>query len=162
MHRQLICPPLLARVLDFFKKQQVKPYDRQQVLANLPFELRSKILRHLYAGFIARVPLLQTMAHDDMFLTDVCVRLQYYTCTRESFVYQRGAWAALLAHCCKMQASKSSVSMHSPPICFRLLTLHNYARVTQPACMYAHAPLVHSMPLETSTHVHMLRRRAWR
>lgn len=37
-----------------------------------------------------RVPLLQAMAHDDMFLTDVCVRLQHYTCSRESFVYQRG------------------------------------------------------------------------
>lgn len=61
-----------------------------QVLAALPFELRSKILRHLYAGVIARVPLLQTMAHDDMFLTDVCVRLQHYTCTMDSYVYQRG------------------------------------------------------------------------
>lgn len=60
------------------------------MLATLPFDLRSKILRHLYAGVIARVPLLQTMAHDDMFLTDVCVRLQHYTCTQDSFVYQRG------------------------------------------------------------------------
>ncbi|GBG00035.1 voltage-gated ion channel [Raphidocelis subcapitata] len=81
---------LSKRVLDFFKKQQVKPYDRQQVLAMLPFELRSKILRQLYAGIIARVPLLRTMAHDDVFLTDVCVRLQHYTCTRDSFIYQRG------------------------------------------------------------------------
>jgi hypothetical protein len=64
-----------------------------QVLGMLPFELRSKILRQLYAGIIARVPLLRTMAHDDVFLTDVCVRLQHYTCTRDSFVYQRGGLA---------------------------------------------------------------------
>ncbi|KIZ07885.1 Potassium channel AKT1 [Monoraphidium neglectum] len=82
--------PLSKKVLDFFRKQQVKPYDRQQVLATLPFELRSKILRHLYAGIIGRVPLLQAMMHDEMFLTDVCVRLQHYTCSRDSFVYQRG------------------------------------------------------------------------
>jgi hypothetical protein len=63
-----------------------------QVLATLPFELRSKILRHLYAGIIGRVPLLQAMMHDEMFLTDVCVRLQHYTCSRDSFVYQRGEW----------------------------------------------------------------------
>ena len=66
-------------------------HHHQQVLATLPFELRSKILRHLYTGVIARVPLLQTMAHDDVFLTDVCVRLQQYTCSHNSFVYQRGA-----------------------------------------------------------------------
>ncbi len=61
-----------------------------QVLANIPFDMRSKILRHLYEGVIGRVPLLQTMVHDDVFLTDVCVRLQHYTCSGDSFVYQRG------------------------------------------------------------------------
>jgi hypothetical protein len=70
------------------------PTPTMQVLAALPFELRSKILRHLYAGIIARVPLLQAMVGDDIFLTDVCVRLQHYTSSRDSFVYQRGAVAA--------------------------------------------------------------------
>lgn len=81
---------LSRKVLDFFKKQQVKPYDRQKVLATLPFDLRSTILRHLYAGVIGQVPLLQAMAHDEVFLTDLCVRLQQYTSPRDSFVYQRG------------------------------------------------------------------------
>lgn len=98
-HRAMSCkqrqPPTKRRVLDFFKQQQVKPYDRQKVLATLPFELRSKILRQLYAGVISRVPLLQAMAHDDMFMSDVCVRLQTYSCTRESFVFQRGEKEAL-------------------------------------------------------------------
>lgn len=81
---------LSKRVLDFFKQQQVKAYDRQKMLATLPFDLRSSILRHLYAGVISHVPLLQAMAHDEVFLTDVCVRLQQYTSPRDSFVYQRG------------------------------------------------------------------------
>jgi hypothetical protein len=74
------------------------------VLATLPFELRSKILRHLYAGVIARVPLLQAMAHDDMFMSDVCVRLQAYSCTRESFVFQRG------------EEQESSQTFDTPPL----------------------------------------------
>lgn len=39
---------MAARVLEYFKKQKVRAYDRQVVLSRLPFELRSKILRHLY------------------------------------------------------------------------------------------------------------------
>lgn len=85
-----------------------------QVLAALPFELRSKILRHLYAGVIARVPLLQTMAHDDMFLTDVCVRLQHYTCTMDSYVYQRGV--STECHEIREQSNPSAVK----PVCLQL------------------------------------------
>jgi hypothetical protein len=74
-----------------FRKQKVKPYDRQAVLGVLPFELKSKILRHLYAGAIRDVPLLRTIADDDTFMTDMCTRLQPYTCSDNTFVYQRGA-----------------------------------------------------------------------
>ncbi|WIA17586.1 hypothetical protein OEZ85_014411 [Tetradesmus obliquus] len=81
---------LSKRVLDMFKKQKIKPYDRQQVLGILPFELKAKILRHLYAGAIQSVPLLKQMADDDMFLTDVCIRLQPYNCSANTYVYQRG------------------------------------------------------------------------
>ncbi|KAF6262699.1 hypothetical protein COO60DRAFT_586187 [Scenedesmus sp. NREL 46B-D3] len=81
---------LSKRVLDMFKKQKIKPYDRQQVLGILPFELKAKILRHLYAGAIQSVPLLKQMADDDMFLTDMCIRLQPYNCSANTFVYQRG------------------------------------------------------------------------
>jgi hypothetical protein len=75
-----------------FKKQKIKPYDRQQVLGILPFELKAKILRHLYAGAIQSVPLLKQMADDDMFLTDMCIRLQPYNCSANTYVYQRGKW----------------------------------------------------------------------
>jgi hypothetical protein len=73
-----------------FKKQATKPYDRQAVLGILPFELKAKILRHLYAGAIRDVPLLRNIADDDLFMTDMCIRLQPYTCSSNTFVYQRG------------------------------------------------------------------------
>lgn len=41
-----------CRVLDFFKGQKVKAYDRQAVITRLPFELRSKIVRRLYEDHI--------------------------------------------------------------------------------------------------------------
>ncbi|KAG2501915.1 hypothetical protein HYH03_000413 [Edaphochlamys debaryana] len=82
--------PLARKVLEFNKKQRVKAYDRQAVLARLPFELRSKILRHLYMPTIAKVPLLQTMSEDDVFLTDLCVRLQPTHFSADTFVYMRG------------------------------------------------------------------------
>jgi hypothetical protein len=60
------------------------------VLGALPFELRCAILRHLYASAIHSVPLLHRMADDDVFLTDVCLRLQAYSTAAQSFLYQRG------------------------------------------------------------------------
>ncbi|GLC41041.1 hypothetical protein PLESTB_000949600 [Pleodorina starrii] len=82
--------PLARKVLEYNKKQKVRAYDRQAVLARLPFELRSKILRHLYLPTVARVPLLQSMAEDDVFLTDLCVRLQPTHFSADTFVYMRG------------------------------------------------------------------------
>lgn len=43
-----------CRVLDFFKRnfRSVKPYDRGAVLGRMPFELRSRILQHLYMDTI--------------------------------------------------------------------------------------------------------------
>lgn len=152
-----MCPYLPCRVLDYHKKQRVKSYDRQEVLARLPFELRSKILRHLYLPTIAQVgsavaaraavvdvgrpgrnrrpccasrharqlpategsarsvptihsakcrlyphpahcqcrshlqvSLLKAMSEDDVFLTDLCVRLQPTHFSADTFVYMRG------------------------------------------------------------------------
>jgi hypothetical protein len=69
-------------------------YDPQNVLNRLPFELKSKLLRQMYASTIRSVPLLQKQADDDLFVTDVCIRLQEYNCAGETFVYQRGEPAA--------------------------------------------------------------------
>ncbi|GFR43465.1 hypothetical protein Agub_g4548 [Astrephomene gubernaculifera] len=82
--------PLARKVLEYSKKQKVRAYDRQAVLARLPFELRSKILRHLYMPTIAKVPLLQSMSGDDVFLTDLCVRLQPTHFSADTYVYMRG------------------------------------------------------------------------
>ncbi|EFJ52746.1 hypothetical protein VOLCADRAFT_86033 [Volvox carteri f. nagariensis] len=82
--------PLARKVLEYNKKQKVRAYDRQAVLSRLPFELRAKILRHLYLPTVARVPLLQSMAEDDVFLTDLCVRLQPTHFSADTFVYMRG------------------------------------------------------------------------
>lgn len=87
---------LCFRVLDHFKKQKVKPYDRQQVISALPFELRCKILKHLYAGAIHSVPLLHRMADDEVFLTDVCLRMQSYSCSARTFLYQRGEFHCIV------------------------------------------------------------------
>lgn len=92
-----------------FRKQKIKPYDRQQVLSILPFELKAKILRHLYTGAIHSVPLLKQMADDDMFLTDMCLRLQPYNCSEKTFVYQRGE----LAEACKSFWQSAAVSCQS-------------------------------------------------
>lgn len=105
MNRLLRC-----RVLDMFKKQSTKPYDRQAVLGILPFELKAKILRHLYAGAIRDVPLLRNIADDDLFMTDMCIRLQPYTCSANTFVYQRGA---------SMPVHVASVVLRTPHTCSR-------------------------------------------
>ena len=84
-------PPHRRSVLDFFRKQKVRAYDRASVLGALPFELKSKILRHLYASAIRSVPLLAREADNDVFLTDICGRLQPYACSERTFVYRRGA-----------------------------------------------------------------------
>lgn len=90
LHQLTHQPSSPPRVLNHFRKQKVKSYDRQQVLGALPFELRCAILRHLYASAIHSVPLLHRMADDDVFLTDVCLRLQAYSTAAQSFLYQRG------------------------------------------------------------------------
>jgi hypothetical protein len=81
---------LSKRVMHHFKTQRYKGYDPQNVLNRLPFELKSKLLRQMYSATIRQVPLLQRQADDDLFVSDVCIRLQEYSCAAETFVYQRG------------------------------------------------------------------------
>lgn len=42
--------PLCLRIMDFFSTsaRDVKPYDRGELLSKLPFEMRWKIVSHLY------------------------------------------------------------------------------------------------------------------
>eukprot|EP00197_Chlamydomonas_leiostraca_P011145 CAMPEP_0202859122 /NCGR_PEP_ID=MMETSP1391-20130828/1378_1 /ASSEMBLY_ACC=CAM_ASM_000867 /TAXON_ID=1034604 /ORGANISM="Chlamydomonas leiostraca, Strain SAG 11-49" /LENGTH=803 /DNA_ID=CAMNT_0049538131 /DNA_START=139 /DNA_END=2550 /DNA_ORIENTATION=+ len=87
-------PKALSRkVLDFFNSnfKGFKPYDRGAVLNRMPFDLRSKILKHLYLDVIKNVPVLHKIAVDDeIFLTDFTLRLQPYHTSSDTFIYQRG------------------------------------------------------------------------
>lgn len=52
--RTPLCLCALRRVLDFFNSnfKGIKPYDRGSVLNRMPFDLRSRILQHLYLDVI--------------------------------------------------------------------------------------------------------------
>ncbi|GAX86342.1 hypothetical protein CEUSTIGMA_g13754.t1 [Chlamydomonas eustigma] len=84
--------PLSRKIIDFFSAsvKDVKPYDRDAVITQLPFELRSKIMQHVYLPTIKAVPVLKRFAEDELFLTDLCTRLHPYRCSAETFVYQKG------------------------------------------------------------------------
>jgi len=80
---------LRAPVLAFFKKQRVKSYDTRQVLGQLPFELRSRVVKHLYEEDIKNAPVLG-FRRDDIFITDLCMRIQMYSVSAYTYVYQSG------------------------------------------------------------------------
>ena len=46
----------LKEALAFFRKQKVEGYNRTAILNNLPFDLRRKILYHMYSHVISKVP----------------------------------------------------------------------------------------------------------
>ncbi|GFH08666.1 cyclic nucleotide-binding domain-containing protein [Haematococcus lacustris] len=87
-------PKIISRkVLDFCKtnSKSVKPYDRTAVLARMPFELRTRILQHIYLPTIQNIPILQKLTVDEpSFLTDFSIRLQPYHSSADCFVFQRG------------------------------------------------------------------------
>ncbi|KAL6756171.1 hypothetical protein V8C86DRAFT_2654456 [Haematococcus lacustris] len=87
-------PKIISRkVLDFCKtnSKSVKPYDRTAVVARMPFELRTRILQHIYLPTIQNIPLLQKLTVDEpSFLTDFSIRLQPYHSSADCFVFQRG------------------------------------------------------------------------
>ena len=83
---------LTRKVLDFFQSsiRNIKSYDRATMLSQLPFQLRASIMAHLYLPTMKDVPLLQRFAEDELFLTDLCTKLQPYRCSAETFVFQKG------------------------------------------------------------------------
>jgi CRP-like cAMP-binding protein len=83
---------LNRKVLDYFQSsiRNIKSYDRATMLSQLPFQLRSSIMAHLYLPTMKEVPLLQRFAEDELFLTDLCTKLQPYRCSADTFVFQKG------------------------------------------------------------------------
>ncbi len=42
----------------------------------------------MYAAAIKRIPLLKQQADDDIFVTDLCIRLRPYAAAADTFIYQ--------------------------------------------------------------------------
>mmetsp|Transcript_58003 Transcript_58003/g.184251 ORF Transcript_58003/g.184251 Transcript_58003/m.184251 type:complete len:838 (+) Transcript_58003:206-2719(+) len=82
---------LRNRILAYYRKQSsiVRIYDTKQLLGEMPFELRSGILLHMYKGVTEKVEFLQGHL-DEVFITDVCSRLVPHSTPPQTFVYQRG------------------------------------------------------------------------
>ena len=83
----------LKEALAFFRKQKVEGYNRTAILNNLPFDLRRKILYHMYSHVISKVPLFDVTGdgeNDDVFVVELCSRLRPVTYVSGQFIYQRG------------------------------------------------------------------------
>lgn len=87
--REAHLPELLrTRVLSFFRRQHVKGYDENQLLAELPFALRSDVLAHCYSHLISRVGLFEEC--DNIFITEVCARMRTVKFANGATIFQRG------------------------------------------------------------------------
>jgi hypothetical protein len=76
-------------VLGYFRTQDVKPYDERELLFEMPFDMRNRILQYLYKDLFANVPIF--MNSDDVYKTELCSRcaniiiaiIMISTCTLE-------------------------------------------------------------------------------
>jgi len=82
-------PELRGPVLGFFRKQRVRPYQTREVLTQLPFDLRCRVVKYMYEDDIRLTPIMG-MRDDDLFITDICMRLNAYSISSFSYVYKRG------------------------------------------------------------------------
>ncbi|KAK3258633.1 hypothetical protein CYMTET_32330, partial [Cymbomonas tetramitiformis] len=73
--QDLQLPRELSRdMLGHFREQQDKKYNDQELLFDLPFRLRTRVLAHKYKAIIADVPLL--CEGGESFRTELCARLK--------------------------------------------------------------------------------------
>ena len=84
----------LKDVLGFFRKQSTHPYDQQQILMELPYNLRRKLLMHQYGHIIYKVPLFDVdgdgSLDDHVFVTELCMRMTLVSFMNEQMIYQIG------------------------------------------------------------------------
>jgi len=89
-----IAPPKAMRreVLSYFRGQPVVPYDGMTLLDELPFQLRMKLLYHLYSSVVYLVPFLKHSAghnkHDIPFVIAFCSRLREQVKMKGDTVYE--------------------------------------------------------------------------
>ena len=73
-------PPKRVRreVLTYFRAQHIIPYDARELIEELPYQLRLKLMYHIYSSIVYRVLFLRHSAGKDLqdipFITSLCTR----------------------------------------------------------------------------------------
>eukprot|EP00899_Mesostigma_viride_P019512 jgi/Mesvir1/27562/Mv07312-RA.1 len=80
--------PVQARAMSFFRQQDVKAYDRKELLMQLPFELRSDVVHSMYHHLITQSSFFADC--DSVFITEFCSRMQPLQYPKATIVYRRG------------------------------------------------------------------------
>eukprot|EP00997_Jenningsia_sp_PLL12_P008152 NODE_487_length_1693_cov_88.116180_g404_i0.p1 GENE.NODE_487_length_1693_cov_88.116180_g404_i0~~NODE_487_length_1693_cov_88.116180_g404_i0.p1 ORF type:complete len:260 (+),score=57.61 NODE_487_length_1693_cov_88.116180_g404_i0:543-1322(+) len=79
---------LRVEVFNYFSERTIRNYDSRSLLADMPSNLRSQVLEHLYGPLIASLPLFKGCPRT--FATEVCSRLRLVFFQKGSLVCMRG------------------------------------------------------------------------
>jgi cyclic nucleotide gated channel, plant len=90
MHHRVLPQELRERVrrYDQYKWLNTHGVDEEQLVQNLPKDLRRDIKRHLCLGLVRRVPLFANM--DERLLDAICERLKPSLCTEHIYIIREG------------------------------------------------------------------------
>ncbi|KAL1221545.1 putative cyclic nucleotide-gated ion channel 6 [Cardamine amara subsp. amara] len=90
MHHRMLPPELRERVrrYDQYKWLETRGVDEENLVQNLPKDLRRDIKRHLCLALVRRVPLFENM--DERLLDAICERLKPCLYTEKSFLVREG------------------------------------------------------------------------
>ncbi|CAN8284083.1 unnamed protein product [Cochlearia groenlandica] len=90
MHHRMLPPELRERVrrYDQYKWLETRGVDEENLVSNLPKDLRRDIKRHLCLALVRRVPLFENM--DERLLDAICVRLKPCLFTEKSYLVREG------------------------------------------------------------------------
>jgi cyclic nucleotide gated channel len=90
MHHRMLPPELRERVrrYDQYKWLETRGVDEENLVQNLPKDLRRDIKRHLCLALVRRVPLFENM--DERLLDAICERLKPCLFTEKSYLVREG------------------------------------------------------------------------
>ncbi|MCD7449457.1 Potassium voltage-gated channel sub H member 2 [Datura stramonium] len=90
MHHRVLPPELRERVrrYDQYKWLETRGVDEENLVQNLPKDLRRDIKRHLCLNLVRRVPLFENM--DERMLDAICERLKPSLCTESTYIVREG------------------------------------------------------------------------
>ena len=87
-------PREFLRCARIFPEAEYDPRDQQQILMELPYNLRRKLLTHQYGHIIYKVPLFDVdgdvSLDDHVFVTELCMRMTLVSFMNEQMIYQMG------------------------------------------------------------------------